>query len=395
MTTTDTRTDVDAARVLERVRELVPMLRKNAPLAETERKAPDENIAALTDAGIYRLGMPVSRGGLEAGVGLQNEVLAEIARGCASTSWVATIGMATNWMVALFPDEAQDEVYATPDLRTAGVIAPTGSGKRQSGGALVNGKWAFNTGCQHAQWALMSLMLQDEDGSVTPYVSLIPYAELSIDTDWHAMGMNGTGSHTTTAENVFVPSHRLMPAANLLTGDYSGNTLAATNPYFGRPGIPVLLSTCVGTPQGIAHGAMEVFLERLPGRKITYTDYPSQSDAPITHLQVAQAQLKTVSMDAHVAKVASIVDGRVGTQLDQLTRAAVRAHGGHVAQLAREIVDVLFQASGASAIQYSVPIQRYHRDIQSLALHAFLQSTTTDELYGRVLLGLEPNTNFL
>ena len=395
MTTLQARPEVDAGRVLDRVRELVPLLRANAQRAEDERNVPAENIAALTEAGVYRLGMPRSRGGFEADVALQNEVLAEIARGCASTSWVVTIGMATNWMVALFPDEAQDEVYATPDLRTAGVISPTGTGTRTEGGAVVTGTWAFNTGCRHAQWALLALLMEEPDGTRTPYVSLIPYGELAIADDWHATGMAGTGSHTTTAADVFVPDHRLMPVANLGRGHYPGSTEAAENPYFGRPGIPVLLATCAGTPQGIARGAMDLFLQRLPGRKITYTDYASQAAAPITHLQLAHAQLTSVSMDAHVARIAALVDGRVATGLDLLSRAAVRAHAGHTAQLARDVVDTLFQASGASAIRASVDIQRSQRDIQALALHAFLQSTTTDEMYGRVLLGLEPNTNFL
>ena len=395
MTITQERPEVDAERVLDRVRELVPMLRANAQRAEDERSVPTENIATLTDAGIYRLPMPRSRGGFEAPVSLLNQVLAEIGRGCGSTSWVATIGMATNWMVALFPDAAQDEVYATPELRTAGVIAPTATGERADGGAVVTGSWTFNTGCQHAQWGLMAFLMTEPDGSRTPYVSLIPYSELAIEEDWHASGMAGTGSHTTTATAVFVPERRVMPVANLGLGHYPGSTAAAENPYFGRPGIPFLMATCAGTPQGIAHGAMDLFLERLPGRKITYTDYASQTVAPITHLQLAHAQLTSVSMDAHVARISALVDGQVDTGLDLMSRAAVRAHAGHAAHLAREVVDTLFRASGASAIQSSVHIQRSQRDIQALALHAFLQSTTTDELYGRVLLGLDPQTAFL
>ena len=60
--------------------------------------------------------------------------------------------------------------------------------------------------------------------------------------------------------------------------------------------------------------------------------------------------------------------------------------------LAREAVDTLFFASGASSIQAQVPIQRFHRDIQALANHAIMHAPTAMELYGRVLCGLEPNT---
>ena len=396
MTTLQIRPDVEAEQVVERVRDLVPLFRANAQRAEDERRVPQENIEALTEAGVYRLSLPVARGGMEASIRLQNEVLALIARGCASTSWVTTIGLATNWIVGLFPDQAQDEIYATPNLRTAGVIAPTGKGRRQPDGSVVlNGRWAFNTGCEHAQWGMFAHLLTEQDGSVRPHVAMVPYAELEIHDEWHAMGLSGTGSQTTTATNVSVPAHRLLSIAGLASGDYVDNTLAATNPYFGRPGIPVLLSTCIGTPQGIAHGAWEVFLERLPGRRITYTNYASQIDAPITHHQVAHADLTLFSMDAHAEKVADLIDGRLGIGLDLMSRAAVRGHSGQVTRLAKEVVDGLFVASGASAIQTSVAIQRHYRDISSLALHAFLQYTTTDELYGRVLLGLDPDSTFL
>ena len=56
---------------------------------------------------------------------------------------------------------------------------------------------------------------------------------------------------------------------------------------------------------------------------------------------------------------------------------------------------MLFEGSGASAIQTSVPIQRYQRDIQALSNHAFMTATTALELYGRVRCGMEPNTVFV
>jgi hypothetical protein len=60
--------------------------------------------------------------------------------------------------------------------------------------------------------------------------------------------------------------------------------------------------------------------------------------------------------------------------------------------LAREAVDRLFSASGATSIQPQVPIQRFQRDIQALSNHAIMSPSTTTELYGRHLCGLEPNT---
>src|SRR6185295_5605837 len=154
----------------------------------------------------------------------------------------------------------------------------------------------------------------------------------------------------------------------------------------------VLVVNAGGTPIGIARGALESFFERLPGRGITYTSYTNKAEAPVTHLQVGEATLKIESADAHVRRAAAILDGHPGGPMSIEARIKSRAHIGYATGLAREAVDTLFNASGASAIQMDVPIQRLQRDMQALANHAIMHAQTAMELYGRVLCGLEPNT---
>jgi hypothetical protein len=73
-------------------------------------------------------------------------------------------------------------------------------------------------------------------------------------------------------------------------------------------------------------------------------------------------------------------------------RVKARVRIAYATGLAREAMDTLFFASGASSIQTGLPIQRYQRDMQALANHAIMHAPTAIELYGRVLCGLEPNT---
>ena len=61
---------------------------------------------------------PARYGGYEADFQTQCDVLAEIARGCPSTSWVATILSAMSWLAGVFPDEAQDEIFRDPKKQT-------------------------------------------------------------------------------------------------------------------------------------------------------------------------------------------------------------------------------------------------------------------------------------
>ena len=224
-----------------------------------------------------------------------------------------------------------------------------------------------------------------------PTCVLVPSRELTIVDDWYASGMAATGSNTIVAENVFVPAHRSLPLPELVEAHFPARHNAG-NPYFNYPLAPVLVVNAGGTPLGIARGALEAFFDRLPGRGIAYTNYTNKAEAPITHLQVAEAALKIESADAHVRRAAQILDTHPGGPMSMEARVKSRAHISYATGLAREAVDTLFYASGASSIQSQVPIQRFQRDMQALANHAIMHAPTAMELYGRVLCGLEPNT---
>jgi alkylation response protein AidB-like acyl-CoA dehydrogenase len=129
--------------LVQRATSLVPMLRKHAAAAEKARRVPQESLEALSAAGIFAMNAPKAYGGSEAGFQTQCEVLAEISRGCPSTSWVATIYSAMSWLVGTFPDDTQDEIFANRDPRISGVFSPTGTATRTDGGYVVNGRWPF------------------------------------------------------------------------------------------------------------------------------------------------------------------------------------------------------------------------------------------------------------
>jgi hypothetical protein len=112
----------------------------------------------------------------------------------------------------------------------------------------------------------------------------------------------------------------------------------------------------------------------------------------VTHLQVGEASLILDSCESHVRRACALLDGPGATSLSVLDRVRSRAHITYATGLARQAVDILFNASGASSIQPHIPIQRFQRDIQALANHAVMHTQTGTELYGRVLCGFAPNT---
>jgi alkylation response protein AidB-like acyl-CoA dehydrogenase len=380
--------------LVARAATIVPLLRRNALQTERDRRIASENVEAMADAGIYRLTLPRSHGGYEASVATQIAVLAQLARGCGSTSWVASVYSVGTWLVALFSDEAQDEVFATPDLRVTVVATPSAVARPVDGGYRVTGCWAFSTGCLDAHWAFVGAMEEGRDEPTSHIVMLIPYSELEIVDDWFVSGLAGTGSCSVRADDVFCPAHRVLSMVEARAGRYETANRNAGIPLYRIPRTPFIVANSLGAPLGLGQAAMDAFRERLPGRAITFTDYSDQSAAPLTHLQVAEAAMKLDSAELHARRCAELVDRKalVDEEYTVRERALVRMDLGWVTKLTRDATLGLQEASGATSIHDQVPIQRISRDLQALALHAILNPATNLELYGRILCGLEPNT---
>jgi alkylation response protein AidB-like acyl-CoA dehydrogenase len=376
--------------------ELVPLLQKHAAWAEENRRLHDEVIEGLADAGVFKLRKPKRYGGYEADTRTLVDVAAELGRGDGSASWVASVYWIPGWMACMFPDAVQDEVFTDPNVRVCGTLSPSAMAAPANGGIVVNGKWQFISGAHHSQWQEMIAIFVPPEGEPYPILALVPMSDLLIVDDWQTSGLKGTGSVSTVAKDVFVPQERVLPLGTVLQGEPASER-SAESPIYRLPLLPVASASSVGTIVGLGRAAKEAFLKRLPGRKITYTGYESQRDAPLTHLQVAEATLKLDEAEFHAQRLATQVDtkGVEGTAWKVEERARARADMGAVVRLVKESVDIFAGASGGSSIYTDVPIQRIARDITAVNLHALMHPNTNTELYGRVLCGLEPNTPYI
>jgi alkylation response protein AidB-like acyl-CoA dehydrogenase len=395
--TTTTRKVPPAEELVRRTAELVPLLRKHAPWQEENRRLHDEAVEALADIGFFKMRVPVRYGGYESDTRTLNRVLTELGRGDGSVAWTASVWAIPGWMVGMFPDQVQEEVYATPDVRVCGTLSPSAEAKPTKGGIVVNGRWSFISGAHHSHWQEVLAMAPTPDGkSQWPVMALVPMSDLEVVDDWHTSGLRGSGSVTTVAKDVFVPEERVLPMVPVLQGQTASPRNAKLSMYR-CPLVAVANASTVGMVVGLARAAQDAFFERLGGRKITYTNYESQREAPVTHLQVAEAALKVDQAEFHAGRATELVDtkGASGEEWTIEERARTRADVGVVCQLGKAAVDVLALASGGSSIYNDVPIQRIVRDMHAVNMHALTVPDTNFELYGRVLCGLEPNTLYI
>jgi 3-hydroxy-9,10-secoandrosta-1,3,5(10)-triene-9,17-dione monooxygenase len=377
-TTAPTRDDL-----VEAAAKLVPLLRSRALWIDENRRLPQDVIEAIEASGLLKMQVPTQYGGYESDARAFIDVLAETAKGNSSAAFVLSIYASLTWMVGLWPDKALDEVFAEPHVRVTGTTAASGTATRVDGGYRISGSWGYNSGVLHAHWKITAAMPEGPAGETLPVFALIPVSELEIVDDWNTIGLAGSGSVTTVAKDVFVPDHRVISGADF----YQNVSQSQAN------------ATAMQTGQlvGAAKYALSSFLERLPGRPLTYTNYPSQAEAPITHLQVGEAALLIEDAEARAHRFADLLADKIRRDepWSQEDRVFSRVQIGWIAKQAKQAVDILAGASGGSSIFRDVPITRIQRDVHATSLHALITPGTNIELYGRSLAGLEPNSVYL
>ncbi len=353
-----------------------------------------DNLRDLTEAGVFRLAMPTDVGGYQAGDDIVAEVLAQISRGCPSTGWMCTIMLVSNVIPALLADEAADEIYATPDLRITTTIAPTGHAVTVDGGYRVTGQWTWNTAGVHSNWFAPACVVPGEEDSGLRLM-LVPTTEVEHQDNWRAAGMAGTATNIAAVNDVFVPAARTILVNDLAEGRYPTRRYSHV-PYFNRPFVMYINASSAPALLGMARGAMDCFMQTLPTRgPITYTAWPKAAEAPLLHHQLAKAQYDLEAAEMFTSRLSALYVGVLHRPPTIMERARARAYIGHIASLSRACVNQLFEASSASHTLLAADIQRYFRDINVLHQHAAIQPNSGDEVYGRVLAGLDPNAEIV
>jgi|tagenome__1003787_1003787.scaffolds.fasta_scaffold20983866_4 3-hydroxy-9,10-secoandrosta-1,3,5(10)-triene-9,17-dione monooxygenase len=381
--------------LVERAEALKPLLSRNAAEAEETRRIPDETIAAVKEAGLFKLMTPRRFGGYEVPFDTKLAVSAKLAEACGSTAWVVTLTNVCGWMVGLSCDQAQQDIWgANPDARVCGVLAPTSQTRREGAGLRVTGRWGYASGSLHSDWAVLGVPVVDEAGEpVDQGLALIPMSDLAIEDTWFVAGMKGTGSNTLVAQDVFVPDHRIVSVPAAINNQYP--TEHTGEAVYRSSFIPALALVLAGPQVGMARAAVDLVIEKAPKRQIAYTIFTRQTDSPAFQLQVSDAAMLADTALLHVERAARDIDETAarGEVMDYVARARVRADTGWAIRKAREAIDTAISANGASSFADVSPLQRLWRDANTAGRHAVVLPSVNQEVYGKALLGIAYEDN--
>jgi 3-hydroxy-9,10-secoandrosta-1,3,5(10)-triene-9,17-dione monooxygenase len=393
MTTIELEQDT-ARRAVEAALAIVPELRERAEATARDRRLPQANIDALRAAGSLRTIQSTRNGGLGLGIRSHLDVMAALGRGCGSTAWVAGVVQAHSWLLSHFPAQGQDDVYGTnPDAMVSAVIGPRGRATKTATGYRLSGLWPFASGSERADYLLLGAVVVDDAGErLDEGDFIVPTDSVTYKDDWYVTGLTGTGSCTVTVDGLDIPEHRFLSLPSVIMGSSPGGALH-DDWVQDCAAVPVLTIALCGGAIGIAQQALADYPALITGKTIAYTADSQQHNA-LTHVRMAEAATLVREGELLLYGVADEVDaaGRAGTTLDLLTRARMRVDCATAVRRLLEGVQILFRESGASGVRTSSPLCRALADLQATNNHGLLKLETNQEMYGRLLLGLEPNT---
>jgi alkylation response protein AidB-like acyl-CoA dehydrogenase len=367
--TPSTSNDIEAS-----AEQIAVLAREMSDEIDDHNRLPDALVARLGESGLLRAGAPTEVRGLELPPGVALGCAEAVARGNASAGWCVSIAITSSLLVAYLPTSSRDALFGDGRGVAAGVWAPRGTGRTVDGGVVVSGRWPFCSGITHADMMFAGCLVDDQR---VPSVVALRKQDLRVLDTWHTLGLRGTGSHDTVADEVFVPTDRVF---SLFDGPI------VDRPLYRFPVFGFFAASIAAAALGNARGALDDFIE-LAGAKKGLGSTRTLAERPATQAAVATAESALGAARAlyYQAIETAWQASQGGAPVPVDPRNRLRLAATHATRSSADVVREMYDLAGGSAIYDSAPLQRRFRDAYTATAH-FQVNEASRELSGRVLL---------
>jgi alkylation response protein AidB-like acyl-CoA dehydrogenase len=354
--------------------QIAVIAREMSTQIDDDRRLPEELVAVLGESGLLRAGAPAEVRGLELPPGVALRCAEAVARGNASAGWCVSIAITSSLLVAYLPASSRDALFGNGRGVAAGVWAPRGTARTVEGGVVVSGRWSFCSGITHADMMFAGCLVDDQR---VPSVVALPKVDLEVLDTWHTLGLRGTGSHDSVADEVFVPSDRVFSLFNGPVVD---------RPLYRFPVFGFFALSIGAAALGNARGAIDDLTELACAKKglgstRTLAERPATQAAVATAESALEAARALYYQGIETAWHAS--QGGEGVSVEARNR--LRLAATHAVRTSADVVRDMYDLAGGTAIYDSSPLQRRFRDAYTATAH-FQVNEASRELPGRILL---------
>ena len=379
--------------LLTALQAVLPQIAENAENCEKARKVPDENIALLKGIGLHKAFLPKAYGGYEISLPEFSDCISALAGACGSTAWAFSLLCTHNHQLAMFPKQLQDEIWGeNPDAVASSSIAPFSKIEEVEGGIRISGEMGWSSGVDHADWAIVGCNRINEAGEKVYSFAVLPRSDYEIVDNWHALAMKGSGSKIISIKDVFVPEHRIQAAKDMMEGRSAGFGMYPDSKVFYAPYRPYFASGFAAIGLGVAERMLEAFREKTKNRVRAYTGANVGTATPAL-MRLAESTHQVEAARAYLEKTLRDIREHAERQEypTRATLASWRTNQAYCVKMCIEAVDRLVSASGASIWMEGNEIQRLFRDMHITGAHAYTDYDVCAQIFGRELMGLEPD----
>lgn len=369
----------DTGPLTEIVQELGPTFAARAADNDAEDRFVADNYAALKEHKVFSAMVPAELGGGGVEHGEMCDTIRRLAHYCPSTALALSMHQ---HLIATFRWNFQNGRPGEKPLRAVAekelVLVSTGAGDwlasrgnatKVDGGFLIWAQKPFGSGSPAGDLLVTSIPYEDpEEGWQVLHCPVPATAEgVIIGQDWQAMGMRGTGSHTVTLKNVFVPEETVV--LRRPRGQYHA---------FWDIVLTVALPLIMSAYTGIAEAAAEIAVQHCrkagdDGRR------PALLGEVLT--QLTTAQLAQQGLVANANNLAFTPDVALADAALQRKSIVVNA--------ATTTVMKAIETVGGSAYFRKAGLERLLRDVMAAQFH-IMPERKQQEFAGRVAMGLGP-----
>jgi alkylation response protein AidB-like acyl-CoA dehydrogenase len=386
-----------SAGLIERARELGPIIREHSSETETNRRLAKPVLDALVKAGFTRLFTPRSLGGLEVDPVTCAHVVEEVALHDSAAGWALQSPNVNAWWASRLPDESVEEIYRDdPGRMMAAAIHPPLQATETRDGLRVSGRAHLASMIHDCDWILVGAFIMDdgkprmtEHGPAMVAV-IVPTAEVEVLDTWFALGMRGTDSNDVAFKDVLVPAKHSFPFAPQFT---PGRHFQG--PLYRYPAVPIIAVFSSAVQLATARKAIDT-TKALAMKKTPFGLVKSLGERGTTQAALADAEAVLRSARAYFHDTlaegwARTVAGNVAT-LEE--RADILLACIHAVRSSARVTDAMHAQGGSSGIYAVNPLERYFRDAHTLRQHGVVSENKL-EAVGQVFLGLPPDFPFL
>ncbi len=381
--------------LIQRARDMVPVLKERAAQCEADRRVPKETVADMQAAGFFEVLKPKQYGGYEMDPQVFYSIVTTLAEGCMSTAWIYGVIGVHNWQIALFDPQAAADVWKdSNDVLIASTYMPKGQVTPVEGGFKFSGRWAFSSGIDHCDWVFLGGLIFGAEGEPPEYRTfLVPREDFKVEDTWHVMGLKGTGSNDVVVEDAFVPEYRTHKASDGFMGTNPGRDTFTSDLYklpFGQIFVRAVSTAAIGGLQGM----LDEFVGF--GRAQIGSMGAKTSDNPLAQQAVADATNAIDEMTTILNRNFDVLMGKIraGEALDDINqRLHYRNQAAQVVEKCAQNAWKIFSSTGGQGIFTTLPYYRYLNDIQAARGHYANNPDQFAKNFGAVALGAE-NADF-